>query len=85
MNKPDAGGSVFLQKSGCHLQIRACCASVRWQTNSLPVFGGILKGYRKAIMQIERNANPDYVGYHAVESLITREMRISWFLQCFRA
>ena len=39
-------------------------------------FGGILKGYRKAIMQIERNANPDFVGYHAVESLSKTDAKV---------
>ena len=32
-------------------------------------FGGILKGYRKAIYALESAANPKYVGFHAVESL----------------
>ena len=32
-------------------------------------FGGILKGYRKVIMSLEKEANPKYVGYHAVETL----------------
>ena len=39
-------------------------------------FDGILKGYRKAIMQIERNANPDFVGYHAVESLSKTDAKV---------
>lgn len=32
-------------------------------------FGGIMKGYRKPIMQLEQSVNPDFVGYNAVESL----------------
>jgi pimeloyl-ACP methyl ester carboxylesterase len=32
-------------------------------------FGGILKGCRKPIMALEREKNPDYVDYNAVESL----------------
>ena len=32
-------------------------------------FGGIMKGYRKAILALEQQANPDYVKFNAVESL----------------
>ncbi len=32
-------------------------------------FSGILKGYRKHIMQIESESNPDYMGYDATETL----------------
>ena len=32
-------------------------------------FGGIMKPYRKAIMEVERVANPDFVDFDAVESL----------------
>ena len=32
-------------------------------------FGGILKGCRKPIMALEREKNPDYIDYNAVESL----------------
>ena len=32
-------------------------------------FGGILMGYRKPIMRIESEANPEFVRYNAVESL----------------
>ena len=39
-------------------------------------FGGILKGYRKAIMQIEQSANPDFVGYHAVDSLSKTDAKV---------
>lgn len=32
-------------------------------------FGGILKFYRKAIMELEQQSNPEYVKYNGVESL----------------
>ena len=32
-------------------------------------FSGLLKGYRKAIMKVEREANPDFVGFNSVRSL----------------
>jgi hypothetical protein len=32
-------------------------------------FSGPMKGYRKAILNFERQANPAFVSYHAVESL----------------
>lgn len=32
-------------------------------------FGGLLKGCRKHVMALERQSNPDFVGYHAVETL----------------
>lgn len=32
-------------------------------------FGGVLKFFRKGILELERRTNPDYVGYNAVETL----------------
>ena len=32
-------------------------------------FSGMLKGYRKAVMQLERASNPNFVDYNAVETL----------------
>lgn len=32
-------------------------------------FGGVMKGYRKPIMELEKKANPRYVSFNAVESL----------------
>ncbi len=32
-------------------------------------FAGILKGYRKHIMQLEAESNPDYIGYDATKTL----------------
>ena len=34
-------------------------------------FGGILKGYRRAIMELEKCSNPIFVGYDSAESLRT--------------
>ena len=39
-------------------------------------FGGIMKGYRKAIMQIEQSANPKFVGYNAVDSLKNTKAKV---------
>ena len=39
-------------------------------------FGGILKGCRKPIMALEREKNPDYVDYNAVESLKKSSARV---------
>lgn len=50
-----------------HVVVLSGFVSVELLINSY--FSGILKGYRKAIMQIEQNANPDFVGYNAIESL----------------
>jgi pimeloyl-ACP methyl ester carboxylesterase len=32
-------------------------------------FGGLLKGYRKAVMALETESNPKFVGFNAIESL----------------
>jgi pimeloyl-ACP methyl ester carboxylesterase len=32
-------------------------------------FGGLLCGYRKAVLNLEKSVNPSFVGYNAVESL----------------
>lgn len=32
-------------------------------------FSGLLKGYRKVIMELERETNPEFVNYNAIESL----------------
>ena len=36
-------------------------------------FSGLLKGYRKDVLEVETNANPKYVGYNAINSLKYRE------------
>ena len=39
-------------------------------------FGGILKFYRKAIMKLEQQSNPDYVAYNGVESLSKTDAKV---------
>jgi pimeloyl-ACP methyl ester carboxylesterase len=39
-------------------------------------FPGILKAYRKPIMELERTANPSFVDFHAVESLRTTDAHV---------
>lgn len=50
-----------------HIVVLSGFVSVELLINSY--FGGFLKGYRRAVMRLERDANPDFVGYHALESL----------------
>lgn len=38
-------------------------------------FSGIMKGYRKPVMQLERDVNPDFVNYNAVESLANSNVK----------
>lgn len=40
------------------------------------VFGGLLKGYRGAVMRLERQSNPDYVGYDAVKTLSATDAKV---------
>ena len=39
-------------------------------------FSGILKGYRRDLYAIERQANPEYVGYHAAKTLAATTARV---------
>ncbi len=39
-------------------------------------FGGILKGYRRAILELERRSNPGYVDFHAGKSLAGTSARV---------
>lgn len=39
-------------------------------------FGGIMKGYRKAVMALETQANPEFVQYNAVDSLRKTEAEV---------
>lgn len=57
-----------------HIVVISGFVSVELLINSY--FSGILKGYRKAIMQLEQTANPDFVGYHAVESLSKTDAKV---------
>ena len=50
-----------------HIVVLSGFVSVEELVNSF--FSGLLKGYRKTVMALEREANPEFVKYHAVESL----------------
>lgn len=39
-------------------------------------FSGIMKGFRKAIYELERRSNPDYVDYDAVQSLSKTDAKV---------
>ena len=56
-----------------HLVVLSGFVSVEMLVNSC--FGGIMKGYRKAIMKLETQANPEFVKYNAVESLQETEAK----------
>lgn len=51
----------------CHIVAISGPISVRAMVEQS--FSGIMKGYREHIMSIEREANPDYYHYNAVETL----------------
>lgn len=40
------------------------------------MFSGLMKGYRKAIMKLEREANPEFVGFNAIDSLSKTNARV---------
>ena len=50
-----------------HVVVLSGFVSVEELINSY--FGGIMKSYRKPILELEKNANPDFVSYNAVESI----------------
>ena len=50
-----------------HVVVLSGFVSVELLVNDF--FAGVLKGYRKAIMNLERNSNPDFIKFNAVESL----------------
>lgn len=50
-----------------HIVVISGFVSVELVVNSF--FGGPLKGYRRAVMQLEREMNPNFVGYNAIETL----------------
>ncbi len=39
-------------------------------------FGGILKGYRKPVLELERKSNPEFVGFNAVDSLLKTNAKV---------
>lgn len=40
------------------------------------LFGGILRPWKKAIMELETKSNPDYIGFHAVKSLQRTDAKV---------
>jgi dipeptidyl aminopeptidase/acylaminoacyl peptidase len=57
-----------------HVVVLSGFVSAEELTNTF--FSGIMKGYRKAILALEREANPVFVKYHAVESLKSSNAKI---------
>ena len=49
--------------------IAAMCGFVSVEEMIGTFFSGPLKGYRKAVLDLEKKSNPQFVGFHAVESL----------------
>ena len=66
------GGFSTLNISALHKEIKKVVvlsgfAKVEHMINAN--FSGLLKGYRKAIMDLEESANPDYINFDGVKSL----------------
>lgn len=57
-----------------HIIVLCGFVSVELMVNSF--FSGLLKGYRRAVMQLERDANPNFVGYNAVETLSETDAKV---------
>ena len=57
-----------------HVVVMSGFVSVELLVNS--IFGGLLSGYRKAIMDLECASNPDFVNYNAVESLRSTKAKV---------
>lgn len=57
-----------------HIVVMCGFVSVELLVNSF--FSGPMKGYRLAIMQLEREMNPDFVGYDAVKTLSETDAKV---------
>lgn len=57
-----------------HVVVLSGFVSVEELVNSF--FSGLMKGYRKVILALERKSNPVFVQYHAVESLKRSNARV---------
>lgn len=73
------GGFSTLNIAALHPEIRHVVAisgfvSVELLVNSF--FSGILKGYRSAVMAMERASNPRFCTFHAVESLKSTKAKV---------
>ncbi len=58
---------AYLHSEISHIVVLAGFVSVEMLVNSY--FGGILKPYRKAVMELERSSNPKFINYNAIETL----------------
>ncbi len=66
------GGFSTLNISYIHKEIKkvvVICGFVSVENLIASNFSGLLKGYRKDVLEVETNANPKYVGYNAINSL----------------
>ena len=57
-----------------HVVVLSGFVSVELLVNSF--FSGLLKPYRKPLMEMETAVNPDFVGYHAVNSLSNTDAQV---------
>lgn len=57
-----------------HIVVMSGFVSVEMLLESM--FSGLLKGYRKAIMELEQNANPEFVSFNGVETLRKTNARV---------
>ena len=57
-----------------HIVVLCGFVSVELMVNSF--LSGPLKCYRRAVMQLERGTNPDFVGYNAVETLSKTDAKV---------
>jgi pimeloyl-ACP methyl ester carboxylesterase len=57
-----------------HVVVLSGFVSVEEIVNSF--FGGILKGYRRAVMALETAANPEFVHYHGVDTLSKTDAKV---------
>ena len=55
--------------------IVAMCGFVSVEEMIKTFFGGILKGYRKAVLNLERETNPEYVKFNAIESIMAVDIK----------
>ncbi len=57
-----------------HVVVMSGFVSVETLVNSF--FAGLLKGYRRAVMDLERASNPKFVDFHAVDSLAASTAKV---------
>ena len=73
------GGFSTLNIAALHPEIRHVVVLSGFVSVEMMVgcfFGGLLKGYRKAVMALERQSNPNYVNFNAVESLSKTDAKV---------